>query len=463
MADLGPVAWPPEPIRTERLVLRAPEHRDRAALIELLASPEVGTYLGGPRPPDEIERELPAAPERPPGLFVVDLDGAMIGQVILKRATGHGAGEAELGYLFLPQAWGFGYAAEACAAALAWLDNTLPGQPAVLKTQTANARSMRLAAKLGFTEIGRYEAWGAEQWFGLRPAGRAMGHRPPSAAAVDRAAALAGPNASVQATLALSGGTHARTYLVRTASPERQFVLREFPVGDHAVNDEVQVLGALDGLGGLAPRLLAADPGGPAEEPWILISRLPGLADITPADPSGFARQLGETLARIHATAGDRLAEFPRVRDRPGESRADLHGPAASLVSASWESLASEPAVLTHYDFWSGNTVWQDGTLTGVVDWSGAALGPRSFDVGWCRLDLYLLFGQHIADRFLESYQAASGVACPDSRLADLWAAARSHTSVETWVPNYRDLGRSDLTAQVLRERHTAWTRHLIE
>jgi RimJ/RimL family protein N-acetyltransferase len=35
-------------------------------------------------------------------------------------------------------------------------------------TTDANARSMRLAAKLGFTEAGRFEAGGAEQWFGLR-------------------------------------------------------------------------------------------------------------------------------------------------------------------------------------------------------------------------------------------------------------------------------------------------------
>ena len=134
MTDLGPVAWPPGPIRTERLVLREPEARDRAACIELLASPEVGAYLGGPRPRDELEREMPRAPE--------------------------------LGYLFLPEAWGFGYAAEACAAALGWFAGTLPGAPVVLFTQTANARSMRLAAKLGFTEAGRYEAYGAEQWFG---------------------------------------------------------------------------------------------------------------------------------------------------------------------------------------------------------------------------------------------------------------------------------------------------------
>jgi RimJ/RimL family protein N-acetyltransferase len=121
MADPGPVAWPPSPIRTERLVLREPEARDRAAVIELLASPEVGTYLGGPRPRDELERAMPGAPERRPGLFIVDLDGAMIGQITLTRATGHirqAAGEAELGYLFLPEAWGCGYAAEACAAVL---------------------------------------------------------------------------------------------------------------------------------------------------------------------------------------------------------------------------------------------------------------------------------------------------------------------------------------------------------
>jgi len=172
VADLENIAWPPGPIATERLVLRPPQASDRAAFIELLASPEVGAYLGGPRPRDELEREMPAAPERPPGLFVVDLGGSMIGQVILRRVTGHGpaaaAGMAELGYQFLPRAWGHGYAAEACAAALGWLAGELPGEPVVLFTQTANARSMRLAAKLGFTEAERYNAYGAEQWFGLR-------------------------------------------------------------------------------------------------------------------------------------------------------------------------------------------------------------------------------------------------------------------------------------------------------
>ncbi|WP_327271434.1 GNAT family N-acetyltransferase [Streptomyces sp. NBC_01224] len=174
MSDPGPVAWPPAPIRTERLVLREPEARDRGAFIELFASPEVGTYIGGPRPRDELERAVPEVPGRRPGLLVIDLDGAMIGMITLDRRDaerpGHvrpDAGEAELGYMFLPGAWGFGYAAEACAAALDWFADALPSEPVVLCTQTANDRAMRLAAKLGFTEVERFEEYGAEQWFGV--------------------------------------------------------------------------------------------------------------------------------------------------------------------------------------------------------------------------------------------------------------------------------------------------------
>lgn len=152
-------------------MLRESEARDRAAFIELFASPEVGTYLGGPRPRDELEHAVPEVPGRRPGFFVIDLDGAMIGMITLDRRDverpGHVRPDAELGYMFLPEAWGCGYAAEACAAALGWFADALPGEPVVLCTQTANDRAMRLAAKLGFTEVERFEEYGAEQWLGV--------------------------------------------------------------------------------------------------------------------------------------------------------------------------------------------------------------------------------------------------------------------------------------------------------
>ncbi len=83
MADLGAVAWPPAPITTDRFVLRESEARDRAAFIELFASPEVETYIAGPRPRNEFQRAIPELPGRRPGYFVVDLDGTMMGMVTL--------------------------------------------------------------------------------------------------------------------------------------------------------------------------------------------------------------------------------------------------------------------------------------------------------------------------------------------------------------------------------------------
>jgi RimJ/RimL family protein N-acetyltransferase len=155
-------------------VLREPEARDRGAIIELFSSPEVGTYVGGPRPRDELERAVPEAPRRRPGLSVVDLEGAMIGIVTLDRRDPERKGhirpegeEAELGYMFLPEAWGRGYATEACAAVLVWFAGALPEEPVVLSTQTANEGSMRVAAKLGFIEVERFEDYGAEQWLGV--------------------------------------------------------------------------------------------------------------------------------------------------------------------------------------------------------------------------------------------------------------------------------------------------------
>jgi aminoglycoside phosphotransferase (APT) family kinase protein len=131
------------------------------------------------------------------------------------------------------------------------------------------------------------------------------------------------------------------------------------------------------------------------------------------------------------------------------------------LVDERWDLITASPAVLTHYDFWSGNVVCNDGDVSGVVDWTGGGVGPAGLDVGWCRLDLYLLYDEQIADAFLATYQEAAGTVS-DPWLWDLWAVARSFTIIESWDENYRPLGRDDLTASELRHRHTQPTTSLI-
>lgn len=286
----------------------------------------------------------------------------------------------------------------------------------------------------------------------------------PSSDALEEVLRLAGSSAAIQAVTRLEGGQHADTWRVDTDNPALTVIVRQFPIGDCAGAREQAVLRSLGGLEGLAPVLLGADLNPrPSGQPTSLISWLDGQADITPADPERWADQLGRALAVVHAVPRERLMGLPSVFDRSGASANALDGALAPAVRSRWGRITSSPEVLTHCDYWSGNVVWRDGKLVGIVDWSGAARGPRGFDLGWCRLDLVLLFDNHIADVFRDAYGAAAGRKVGDTLLWDSWAAARSHAAVEDWAPNYAPLGRPDLDKSELRRRHSRWTQHLLQ
>jgi aminoglycoside phosphotransferase (APT) family kinase protein len=244
----------------------------------------------------------------------------------------------------------------------------------------------------------------------------------------------------------LPGGTHATTLLLATEDPatedptREEMVLRQYPPGDDAPTREATVLTALDGLDGWAPRLLAVAP----DRGLTLITRLRGTADIMPADPRHAARELARGLARIHATTPPELRDGMRALSRTEAPH-----------------LAAAEHVLTHFDYWSGNVLWDGPTLTGIVDWSGASTAPRGLDVAWCRLDLVLLHGVEVADVFHEAYEHAAATRVPDPRQWDLFALDSSRDRIETWEPNYTSLGRTDLTGAELRARHTRWGERL--
>lgn len=286
----------------------------------------------------------------------------------------------------------------------------------------------------------------------------------PSSGALEEVRRIAGPSAAIRTVTRLEGGQHARTWRVDTDNPAHSVIVREFPPGDEACASEQRVLRALDGLGGLAPVLLGGDLDARwSEHPTSLISRLDGHANITPTEVEKWADELGRALAVVHAVPSERMKGLPSVFDHSGGSRDALGGSLADEVRSRWAHIAASPMGLCHCDYWSGNVVWRDGRLTGIVDWSGGSRGPPGFDLGWCRLDLVLLFDEQIADDFLAAYEAGTGQAVGEMRLWDCWAVAQSDDAVGSWVPNYLPLGRADLDEDELRRRHAQWTARLRE
>ncbi|MGI5337101.1 GNAT family N-acetyltransferase [Streptomyces sp. CA-181903] len=163
-------------ITTDRLRLRTARDSDRDGLVGLQTDPQVRLYLGGPRPRAAVEQYLDAigitSVTRNPGTFVIadKTTDRFLGTLVLDRRSadlpGHvteEGGELELTYLLRRDAWGAGLAFEAAAAALRAAAGELPDQPVLVVTQTANERSLKLAARLGFQRMSTFEAHGAEQ------------------------------------------------------------------------------------------------------------------------------------------------------------------------------------------------------------------------------------------------------------------------------------------------------------
>ncbi len=168
-------------IATGRILLRKARDGDRDRLIELQTDPQVWAYLGGPRPREAVEHRLDQiggaanATPRSGGFIIADkATDELIGTVELNRRAADLPGhvtedgeELELSFLLRPDAWGTGLAFEATTAVLRAAAGELSDQPIILVTQTANERSLRLAARLGFQPVSTFAQYDAEQTLAL--------------------------------------------------------------------------------------------------------------------------------------------------------------------------------------------------------------------------------------------------------------------------------------------------------
>lgn len=214
-----------------------------------------------------------------------------------------------------------------------------------------------------------------------------------------------------------------------------------------------------------APAPIWVDTDNVFDEPAILISFVEGKPDLTPSHPFEWAERLAGVLARIHEVRleGDDKEMFP---SGAGEDIAKLQDNPETIlehplgedllrrrVMLAQRDLDSEP-VFSHTDYWPGNTLWQNGDLTAVVDWESPATGDRAMDVAYCALDIRYLGMDRVADHFVKSYREES-----DDPLANLshWEAiglCRPMPDIAQWVPAWVAMGR-EMTDEKARAAYT--------
>ncbi len=138
-------------LHTERLTLRPHVMADFEPLCALLES-ERSRFMGGPFSRREAWTMFAAdvgswALQGCGGWGVETKDGTLVGQIAATKPAHFP--EFEIGWMFLPEAEGKGYAFESARAALHWVRHDLRPPSLVSYIHIDNARSIALARRLG--------------------------------------------------------------------------------------------------------------------------------------------------------------------------------------------------------------------------------------------------------------------------------------------------------------------------
>lgn len=151
------MATPDIQLETGRLLLRQWRRDDFDRYAQMFAAPETH-HIGGPLPRGDAWRRF----LQMPGAWAVQ-GFAMF--AIEEKATGLFMGQCgpwqpdgwpgtEVGYALHPEAWGRGYATEACVAAMDYAFDALGWDEVIQSIAPANTASQRVAQRLGAVNRG---------------------------------------------------------------------------------------------------------------------------------------------------------------------------------------------------------------------------------------------------------------------------------------------------------------------
>lgn len=185
------------------------------------------------------------------------------------------------------------------------------------------------------------------------------------------------------------------------------------------------------------------------------------LGPLPPARLNG----LGAALAEVHRAPVPQSPVLP-LRTSPiaavdfGALRRSA--PVRPLLSEAERVIATvaapdQPLVFVHGDFWHGNTVWDDDSLTGIVDWDCAGVGQPGVDLGSLRCDAALCGGPEGPVDVLAGYEARMGRPANDVAYWDVVAALATPPTIDWFTEAIRDQGHSELDQPTLLARRDAF------
>jgi len=167
----------PEPIETERLLLRRSRPEDAATISAYRSDPNVNRQQGWDRTDLEgVLADIVEMSGRSPGepggwvQFTVEERGGgrIVGDVGLSVVDGE-PGVIKVGYTIDPAFQGLGYATEAIRALVGYAFETLGAELVRAHASAENAPSIRVAEKVGMRLVERFEhREGDEVWYGVR-------------------------------------------------------------------------------------------------------------------------------------------------------------------------------------------------------------------------------------------------------------------------------------------------------
>lgn len=303
---------------------------------------------------------------------------------------------------------------------------------------------------------------------------------PPSSAELAWLCDRLAPGGRARVVRRLRGGIDAVTHAIDIEPPagaRQRLVLRRMTRTTRDVVARIErlwrILAALEKLDLPAPRPVWLDATGEVFGlPALVMTRMPGHGLLAPRDLAAWTGDLARALAALHG-ADVQAVDEDSLRDAAAvpfwgllvieaQREAIATHPRGSEVLAQvhrWRAHAeaSMAATLIHGDYWAGNTLWRRGRLTAIVDWDDGRRYQPGYDVGYCRSDLAMLIGSDAPNLFLHAYEAAAGQPVSHLFVWDLLGAVPALPDPAKWLPGYHDLGRRDLTPDLMRARLCAF------